>query len=297
MSEQEKPTPIGVIKEHLAVGTVVGRVEAIIDYINERKSGIVEKEGTMKGKEWSIQNILVVDRLNREEKIFLSLHGRPEVGLSEKDKPVELVAYRSPQHGLGGLYVDSYEKEGVVNKTLKMTKSGAFLIDGRELSEQPDETSQSTPLVTPQTPATTPPAQSTVQAPPDDSRPKPQKVFGATVGMAINNAVQLLIAEPDTGATRKQRSKFIYEHASDIIKISHMLESGKLAHVDGYEKPETPPETARPEPTEPLPEEPPQTQARSVDDAMGGTTERKAPPPGYEHDAGGNLVELDDVPF
>lgn len=56
-------------------------------------------------------------------------------------------------------------------------------------------------------------------------------VFGATVGMAINQACALLKEKPlePTYLNSPQFSKDLYTLASDIIRIARVLEAGKLA--------------------------------------------------------------------
>lgn len=74
-----------------------------------------------------------------------------------------------------------------------------------------------------------PPQQQHHNAPPpaQTSAPKnndPLPVFGQTVGMAINNSCEFLRV-----SGKPFDAKFVYETASDIIRISRSLEGGKLA--------------------------------------------------------------------
>jgi hypothetical protein len=87
-------------------------------------------------------------------------------------------------------------------------------------------------------------------------------IMGATVGMAINQAIGIikgdLPAEPDlTGYfLTPQFSKDLHTLASDIIRVSQLLEKGKLALPvkDRAQAEEPPPEPEpQPEPQQPAP--------------------------------------------
>ena len=63
----------------------------------------------------------------------------------------------------------------------------------------------------------------------------PAAIFGATVGMAINQAIGIL-KDTHPGATLESYyatpdfSRDLHVTASDILRVSAMLEKGKLAH-------------------------------------------------------------------
>ena len=58
----------------------------------------------------------------------------------------------------------------------------------------------------------------------------PMPINGAKVGMAINNAISLIVADNKQFADTKALMHHVGVLSSDIIKLSNWLESGKLYH-------------------------------------------------------------------
>ena len=317
MSDEEKPVPLRVIKEHLSVGAVVDRVEAIICFVNEYKTGEY-KSGRAKGQSYSRQNILIADKNDPDEKLFIMVQDHPEVSIDEKDKVVELVASRNPQ-GSTGIYVDSYEKNGEPVKSLRMTKSGAFLIEGFELADKSDQNSQPDTPETPQPARTSQDRQSSAQT--TKANPgaklttkelKIKAVKEAKLQIATTGYVYEACFDFALVLSKKFEQKAFEAHGKDEIQHFTLNEIKEIASNIfircGYDNitkdPNLParsfhdpvfnqPEAVKPDPTPPKPD--PQTQ--SVDDAMDGkkSTERKPPPPGYKYAPNGDLVELEDL--
>lgn len=160
-------------------------------------SGMLEnvwerKTGTGKKGPWSIQNLMLKDATGS---IKVTLFGRKECPKSMEGKQVELL----------NCLVDDNTYNGKTTRTVKVTEDSNV------------KTLDIGPQASPPTPAA--------------SNSGGKMVHGATVGMAINNAVHILLAVKQAATSDYfADDEFIYDlHAvaSSIIHVSSALEAGQ----------------------------------------------------------------------
>lgn len=80
--------------------------------------------------------------------------------------------------------------------------------------------------------------------------------FGATVGMAVNNGCQIAMKSCEAGAFDPGSPAFwdaVYHHASRILRLSSLLESGQLAAKPGQRQQPPPPAAEPPTVARPQP--------------------------------------------
>jgi hypothetical protein len=176
------------------------------------------KKGSSANGPWTVQRI-VLEGGGKE--IEASIWNHDDVPDEWKGKEIYLMSYNGKK-GWGGVYAEDRtwtDKNGqqITKRGIKVSDTGevelASEIDQREGSKADDDI----PFDAPEPIKPAAPAQVQKHHP-----------MGATVGMAINNAVNVA-REVGIQPGTKAFSKFIYEVASDILRVSEMLEAGRLA--------------------------------------------------------------------
>ena len=184
---------ISEIKE-LSDGAQIANLSGLVENVYPRKAGT-----TKKGRPYSFQGIILKDATGT---IKVTLDGRKECPASMKGKQISLSSVRGPE-GLTGVTLTTEEyPPGTFKKIVNATNVAGVQVVGGSNGGSDN---------------------------PSAAPASKQMVLGQTVGMAINNAVQVILIH-NKGMDYFVGDDFIYDlHAvaSSIIHVRKALESGE----------------------------------------------------------------------
>lgn len=232
-----QPTPISTILTY-PKGTPLECLSGTIINVGKLDSG------TNSFGDWTMQKIDLRDQTGQ---ITLVFSGRDELAAGWKGHHVTLRQGINNKDKPDGLEVEEYkDKKRVKVKFCALLEAGGAAPG----PAQPPPTQQPPPPtqhVQQPPPTQQPPRQQQQPAPPPTQQAeptpppagqKPQKVyFGQTIGMAMNNAVNLIRdSHKDTGDEQFRAylassafARDVHRIASDLLAVAGTLESGKLA--------------------------------------------------------------------
>lgn len=229
-----------------AVGTTIEGIENLrVNKVDQRKTGV----GKQNNKPYSFQNLHVSDRGDRS---VVQVWNFPDLS-SLEGGIINLESTFGKDSEVYGVMVDEYKNE----RRIKLSESG--LIDNIEDAKtSPENQWQNIEAHSGNKGGNNdrrqdnrrgndrrrddrqeePPRSrggSPTRGPSDRHEKKP--IFGATVGMAINQAVAIIRESPDSGGNKPDMNYFLsrqfsqdaYTIASDILRIAERLERGDIA--------------------------------------------------------------------
>lgn len=193
------------------IGTVVPHITGTVKAVFPRKTG----EGQY--GPWSVQTVILSDAANDE--IPCSCWGFDELG-HLKGQSVSVAATgkdRRTNKASGTEIKEGKDKQGVARPELHVSHGKGGFIGGDEPNPAfMANKGQEQPAEAPQAPI---PSNSS------PSKPQPKGIEGVTVGMAVNCAVRLCVAN---GIEPALIDEYVHEKASALIRISQKLQAGEL---------------------------------------------------------------------
>lgn len=233
------PTPVNAI-QYLAPGSKIECVEGtLVKLFTDRKEGVANVNG--EAKPWSFQNGTFRGTDGMEIKIkfdSFDLLGQEIVG-----KPVRFITSSDPK--AKSISVDEYQGK----KSIQIRPSATWEWLSGQAAPQHQQAPQPQQQYGPPPGAYAPPPQN--QGPPRQAPPPsyqqhqqqaprpappaqsgPMPILGATVGMAVKLAGDFMIKdywEQTSGPGTPDFAKKLYQIASDIIRVSELLQQGRLA--------------------------------------------------------------------
>lgn len=222
-------TTIGLIGQ-LPNGTHLEQINAKITAIRDPKSG----ESTY--GPWSMQNVELIDATG---KITAVLKNQPPLATGWQGFTATWTATKDGKGKLAGIVVDDNDYKGTVTRRL-LIHPEAIMEQAPDAGPTQAQQQYQQQAPAPQqyaSPKQVPQQQAQSQAQPPAAQPRqPQAraigIHGATVGMAINNAVHIcrdLFKDDPHAFTGEHFPKSLWLIASDIVRVSQRMESGHLA--------------------------------------------------------------------
>ena len=185
-------------------GLVITRIDGIVKALFPRKTGSSDKG------EWSVQTLILAQG---QSEIPVSLWNKDAIPDNIKGKAVSLVAFKGSK-GWSGLYKNTGKsKDGSPRIEIRGTKSADIIVGGLDAPVD-NATPEAAPVSAP------------VEKKAHDFAAS--GVYGATAGMAVKEAVTWA-REQGANPADKATWEWVFNVASDIVRVAFLIESGKLA--------------------------------------------------------------------